>query len=180
MGIAQRPRPVKLITGIITSSQAFFNHTEKLLVKAFGRLDYKSRNIDFNCTEYYAKDMGTGLFRVFLSFDMLIDPARLAPVKLIANKIEERLARLTRDTLKRPVNIDPGYITAAKLILASTKDYSHRIYLDKGIYAETTLIYRDKRFASCDWAYSDYRTDECIGIFTEIRDIFMRQIGSKE
>jgi len=180
MGKVQRPHLVKLIIGIITSSQATYNQTEQILTKAFGNLDYKSRQVPFNCTQYYVKDLGTGLFRVFLSFDKLIDPVHLVRAKLIANKIEARLARLIRDKFSRPVNIDPGYITAAKLILASTKDYSHRIYLDKGIYAETTLIYRKRRFMPCDWAYPDYRSDEYMNIFTAIRGIFMRQTGKKE
>ena len=122
--------------------------------------------------------MGRGLFRVFLSFEKLIDPAGLVDAKLITNMIEDRLADSTQSPRKRPVNIDPGYITAAKLVLASTKDYSHRIYLDKGIYAEITLSYRNKQFMPCDWTYPDYRTGEYIDIFTKIREIFMRQTGA--
>ena len=177
MGEIKKPHPVKLVIGVIASSQVLFNHTEKQLVKAFGSFDYKSKNIGFDCTQYYAKDMGIALFRVFLSFSKLLDPARLAPIKLITNKMEARLARFAGGKFKRPVNIDPGYITAAKLILVSTKDYSHRIYLDKGIYAEATLCFRNKRFIPSDCAYPDYRTDEYIDIFTHIRDIFMRQRG---
>ncbi len=180
MGKLKNPHPVKLVTGIIASSQSLFNQAEKQLVKAFGSLDYKSRLIDFDCTPYYAKDTGRDLFRVFLSFDKLVDPARLASIKITTNKMELSLARSMRAKLKRPVNIAPGYITAAKLILASTKNYSHRIYLDKGIYAEITLCFRKKRFIPCDCAYPDYRTDEYISIFTRIRDNFMRQRESKK
>ncbi len=180
MGTLKKPHPVKLITGIISSSQSLFNQAEKQLVKAFGRLDYKSGMIDFDCTPYYAKYTGRDLFRVFLSFDKLVDPARLASIKIKTNNMEARLARSMKGKLKRPVNIDPGYITAAKLVLASTKDYSHRIYIDQGIYAEITLSFRKKRFMPCDYTYPDYRTDEYISIFTRIRDNFMHQRESKK
>ena len=80
-----------------------------------------------------------------------IDPGILAAVKAATNKIEERKAVTTPNSMKRSINLDPGYITLGKLVLASTKDHAHRIYLGQGIYAEVTLEYREGGWRSRDW-----------------------------
>ena len=174
MGTAARPHQVKLIAGVITSSEDIFNYTEELLRKAFGPTDYRSPTIDFDFTDYYKKDMGPGLKRRFISFEKLIDPASLANIKLITNKLEAIIAKKIK-IVKRPVNIDPGFVSEAKLVLASTKDYSHRIYLNKGIYAEITLYYKDNSFRGWSWTYPDYKTADYIRIFNEIRNIYMQR-----
>ena len=89
------------------------------------------------------------------------------------NPVDERKRYAAKG--KRSVNIDPGYLDLAKVVLFSTKDYSHRIYLDKGIYAEVTLFYKDNRFNPWPWTYPDYRTSEYLGIFKSIREIYKRQ-----
>jgi hypothetical protein len=175
MADAAKPRPVKLITGIIAKTDDAFFEAEKALTKAFGQVDYKSQILKFDFTDYYEREMGAGLKRRFISFKRLIDPKQLAEIKLFCNKIESRLAKKIRIS-KRPVNIDPGYITDAKLILASTKDYSHRVYLNKGIYGEVTLYYQGGVFRPYSWTYPDYRTDDYRIIFDAIRKIFMQQI----
>ena len=81
--------------------------------------------------------------------------------------------------ISRIINIDPGYLDLSKLILASTKDYKHRIYLTKGIYAEVTLFYQDKTFCPWEWTYPDYKTGEYIEIFNRIRQIYAEQIKEK-
>jgi len=174
MGTAEHPCLVKLIAGFISSSEVFSNQAEEKLVEAFGGIDYRSKTIDFDFTKYYANEMGTVLKRYFLSFSKLIDPVRLAEIKIFTNEVEGGFAQRA-PAFKRSVNIDPGYITDAKLVLASTKDYSHRIYLSKGIYAETTLFYQKNTFQPLSWTYPDYRTDAYINIFNDIRDIFMGQ-----
>ena len=174
MGSTECPCPVKLIAGVISSSEIFSNQTEEKLIEAFGSIDYKSKTIDFDFTNYYTEEMGTVLKRYFLSFSKLIDPAHLTDIKIFTNEVERCFSSKT-SALKRSVNIDPGYITDAKLVLASTKDYSHRIYLSKGIYAEITLFYQKNTFWPFNWTYPDYRTDDYINIFNDIRDIFMSQ-----
>ncbi|HOK40243.1 MAG TPA: DUF4416 family protein, partial [bacterium] len=76
----------------------------------------------------------------------------------------------------RQVNIDPGYINLAKLVLVSTKDYSHRIYLSNGIYAEATLFFRHNQFETFPYTYPDYATDEVRNILKEIRKLFKSQL----
>lgn len=168
MGIPQTPPPVKLIVGFIFNSEALIERTEGILYKKFGELDYRSPLFEFNFTDYYEKEIGGGLKRRFISFKKLIPPEKIIEIKLFTNRIEARF--------KRKVNIDPGYITGANLILASTKNYSHRIYLERGIYAEVTLIFREGAFGHLPWTYPDYRTKGYRDCFNEIRKNYLADL----
>lgn len=139
----------------------------------FGRIDLESPITDFTHTDYYKEEMGNGLKRQFLSFERLVGLKGLCSVKLRTNGLEKRFAKQN----KRTVNIDPGYIDLSKLVLFSTKDYSHRVYLDKGIFAEVTLFYKDKSFTAWPWTYPDYRTADYIEIFNRIRDIYKEKLS---
>lgn len=172
---AQRPippKPAKLITGFIFKDQAGLKKAEDMLIRKFGKSDFISGIMPFDLTDYYGEEFGPGLSRVFMSFRKLIDPAGLPRIKRISNTIEARLSLKGR----RSVNIDPGYLDLAKVVLASTKDYSHRIYLREGIFAEITLSFKGKSFAPCEWTYPDYRKEEYIAIFNKIRDIYSKQL----
>lgn len=172
MGSIKKVLLVKLILGLITQSEANFIVAQNALKRKFGDIDYKSPIYDFKLTNYYEQEFGPGLKRQFLSFSKLINPEKLAKIKVITNEIEKKYSAKDR----RLINIDPGYITASKLILATTKDYSHRIYLRKGIFAEVTLYFRNNTFNPWDWTYPDYKTKSYIEIFNKIREIYMRQI----
>ena len=174
MGTILNPHPVKLISGVIASPTVLFSEVEKKLTKSFGPIDYISRIIDFDCTDYYTAEMGNDLKRRFFSFKKLIDPVKLSEIKLKTNKMELLFAKSTR-ARKRIVNIDPGYINDAKLVLASTKDYNHRLYIANGIYQEITLTFQSSSFRPLDWTYPDYRTGDYIAIFNYIRELFMAQ-----
>ena len=126
----------------------------------------------FGHTDYYRDEFGEGLSRKFLGFSSLITPEKLSEIKVLTNRIEDKFRKEGR----RLINIDPGYLDMAKLVLASTKDFMHRIYLDRGIYAEITLSYQNKSFRSFDWTYPDYRSKEYIDIFNEIREAYRQQI----
>ncbi len=162
----------KLIIGFIFKNEAVLSKAIDILRKYFGKIDFESQIIDFNFTTYYQKEIGTGLKRKFISFNKLIDPAKLPDIKILANKIEGKFSVKGN----RCINIDPGYIDLAKLVLASTKDFTHRIYLNKGIYAEITLFYQGNSFKSWDLTYPDYRTDKYIEIFNRLRQIYAQQI----
>ncbi|MEK6727516.1 MAG: DUF4416 family protein [Candidatus Omnitrophota bacterium] len=167
-----KPNPVKLIFGFIFKEQDSLNLTKKLLDKHFGAIDFVSPVFDFNYTRYYEKEFGQGLRKVFVSFKKLISPEELSKIKVFSNKIERKLSKGN----KRSINIDPGYIGLAKLILASTKDYCHRIYLGKGIFAEVTLVFEGKSYKPWPWTYPDYGSEEHISIFNKIRGIYAAQI----
>lgn len=145
---------VKFFSGIIIAENTDINKVYSLLENTFGNIDLKSEIIPFNFTDYYEKEMGRNLRRQWVSFEKLIPTESLADIKLAAINIEKELKR-TDGT--RTVNLDPGYITLYNLILASTKNYSHRIYIGKNIYAEITLIYKSHTFHPLEWTYPDYK-----------------------
>lgn len=172
MGKISPASPVKLIIGCIFRDKEAFCASKPILIKFFGGIDFESAPLPFEQTGYYEKEFGKDLLKVFLSFSRLINPRQIAKIKILANKIENKLSSGGR----RLVNIDPGYLDLARLILVSTKDYIHRIYLDQGIYAETTLFYRQKSFEPWQWTYPDFRRPEYIGIFNQIRELYAKQI----
>ena len=167
-----KPYPVKLVSGFIFKERKPLNLAKSLLNKHFGAIDFVSPVFSFNYTGYYEEEFGRELKRLFVSFKGLIGPEELPKIKVFSNKIEKKLSK----GKKRLINIDPGYIGLAKLILASTKDYSHRIYLGKGIFAETTLVFEGKSYKPRPWTYPDYASEEYISIFNKIRGIYAAQI----
>jgi len=172
MGKLTIVKPVKLIIGLIFKDEAMFEKAKKNLLVRFGPVDFQSQTFSFDKTDYYKEEFGADLKRIFLSFKKLIDPSRLAEIKLITNHIENKLSLRGR----RTVNIDPGYLDLARLVLASTKDYCHRIYLKKGIFAEITLFFRRGSFVAWEWTYPDFRRQGYIDIFNKIRQIYASQI----
>ncbi len=169
MGSIKKHRPVKLIIGFIFKEEGMLHRAEGLLKRKFGEIDYESQTLAFIHTDYYEKEFGKNLKRKFISFKKLIRPEDLASIKNTTNIIEQKLSQRGL----RSINIDPGYLDMAKLILASTKDYRHRIYLNRGIYAEITLFYENGGFCTWEWTYPDYRTADHIAIFNRIRYIYM-------
>lgn len=172
MGRIARHSPVKLIIGFIFKEEKSFNKAKVILEKKFGKTDFVSPSLPFAHTGYYEGEFGRDLLRAFASFKKLIPPDALPKIKISTNKIEQKLLR----DFKRTVNIDPGYLDLSKLVLASTKNYKHRLYLNSGIYAEVTLFYENKSFRSWEWTYPDYKTSEYIAIFNRIRNIYSRQL----
>lgn len=168
MGKIRKYNPVKLIIGFIYKDEAVFIKARNKLARKFGKIDFESARIDFNYTDYYEAEMGAGLKRRFVSFHKLIPMQDLYRIKLYTNRLEEKLSI----SKSRQINLDPGYLDSAKLVLASTKDYAHRIFLRKGIFAEVTLSFRDNSFSSNDWTYPDYRSKEYIDIFNQIRKLY--------
>ena len=171
----QNPNPsvVKLFIGFIFSKEQIYQKAKLILEKRFGKCDFTSPTLPFNHTRYYEKEFGPDLKRKFLSFQKPLLPEKLARIKLFTNKVENKFLS---SGYKRQINIDPGILTLSKVILATTKDYTHRIYLSRGIYAEVTLYYQDKTFRPWEWTYPDYKTPEYIQVFNNIRELYSVQI----
>lgn len=169
MGKINTPQPVKLICGLIAAGNEILTNTKEYLKTIFGKIDIESDIIPFNFTSYYEKEMGTNLIRCFISFEELIIPERLAEIKLQTNQIEYEFAR-DKSLGLRNINIDPGYIEPSKLVLASTKNFAHRIYIGKGIYAEITLIFRKNGIEFMKWTYPDYKTDTAVNFLLSARN----------
>jgi hypothetical protein len=155
---------------------AFSRHNEALAwarataAAAWGPVELESPQMAFEETRFYESTMGPGLRKVLLAFERLIDPAELVPRKHQTNAWEEQYAREGHHAELRPLNLDPGYLSEAKLVLASTKDRDHRIYLDQGIYAEGTLYYRKGRWQHRPWTYPDYQRSDYHQFLAQCRD----------
>jgi len=175
MGKIYKASPVKLFLSLFSQQTKIFPLIEKSLSNKFGPIDFSSDIFDFIHTDYYEKEFGSNLKRKFISFKKLFTPDILWQAKLFTNKLEERF---TKDS-KRQINLDPGYMTQASLVLASTKNFSHRIYVNKGIYEEITLLYQNKSFKSLPWTYPDYQSPEYLDIFVRIRDTFSAQLKDR-
>ncbi|MDR1695755.1 MAG: DUF4416 family protein [Endomicrobium sp.] len=173
MGKIYEPNLVKLFCGIISSGQ---NSTEKALEeleKKFGTADLTSKTHPFNdFSDYYNPEMGKDLTRFWISFEKPVSAADLAPAKVWTNSLEDSLSV----NGKRRINIDPGYITPANVILASTKDFSHRIYLKDGIYGEVTTIYKKSGFVKLPWSYPDYMSETAAEFLSAARAKLLLQL----
>lgn len=172
MGALRSHDKVNIIVGLLARDVSIFKKIERKLDRAYGRIDFESGILDFTHTEYYKEEMGKGLKRKFLSFEKLVSPKDICSVKIRTNRLEKEFL----SGGKRTVNIDPGYLTLSKLILFSTKDYTHRIYLDRGIFAEVTLFYKDRKYNPWPWTYPDYQSKAYLDIFESIRELYKNKI----
>lgn len=175
MGKIKKPVPVKLIVGMLSAEEALFKKVEEKLSQKFDPVDFRSPILSFHYTDYYEREMGKGLKRKFISFRHLIDPGYLPKIKLFTSELEEIF--LYPHSPNRRINLDPGYICLSKLVLATTKNHQHRLYLGDGIYGEVTLRYkRGRGFEPWQWTYPDYKSKEYLEIFNQIREIYRGQI----
>jgi len=171
---------VKLICGMIAADESLMRQAESRLEKLYGAIDLRSDIVPFDYTDYYKAEMGGNLLRAFVSFHDLIDPGQLAEIMISTNSLEETFAVESGSGRKRRINIDPGYVTPAKLVLATTKDFSHRIYLCDGIYAEVTLNFKKTGCSYFDWTYPDFKSGKYTPFLAEVRRRVMAAEGCKE
>ncbi|HYA86944.1 MAG TPA: DUF4416 family protein [Nitrospirota bacterium] len=178
MGKSHHPLPVKLFFGMLTPEPPLFDTCIDILSREYGPLDYRSETRSWNMTNYYRTEMGTGILRKFIFCERLIDPAVLPAIKQYANTLENTFAVPGAGTLQRRINIDPGYLTEAKVVLATTKDFSHRVYIGSDIYAEVTLRYstRERRFIPMDYTYPDYRSEDYVLMFNQARELLRKAL----
>ncbi len=170
MGEIKPHRAVLLVAAVSSQFDESFDWTRSEMEKVWGKLLFASEKFEFTETSYYARTMGENLKKQFLTFETKIDPGELANIKLATNDMESAFKSQNDTDVDRPLNIDPGYLTEAKLILATTKDRDHRIYLQRGIYAEVTLTFRQKSgWESARWTYPDYQREDFQAFFTRCR-----------
>ena len=169
MGAIQEPKPVMLLIAVSSRYDEALAWAAERAQAEFGPLGLVSEAFDFTETDYYRETMGDDLKKQFLTFEKLIDPGELARIKCLTNRWEDEYAGSAGYPEPRPLNLDPGYLTMAKLVLASTKDHAHRLYLAEGIYAEFTLQFRSGTWQPCEWTYPDYRREDFQQFFTACR-----------
>jgi len=176
MGRVKAPEPALLFIGTLYSDAAIFKRSKEILGKNFGDVLLESPSTAWEYSSYYKDELGWPLFRQFIFFRNLIDPGILSDTKLKANDIEDALS----SEGKRCINLDPGYLTLSKIVLASTKNYAHRIYLGKGIYGEVSLLFKDGVYNSYLYTYRDYQDKTSIDIFMNARALFKKMLSASK
>jgi len=169
----RRPEEAVLFVGALFETPDIFEHSSALLREKFGEIFFESPVCKWNYTDYYLTEFDSQIFRKFSFFEPLIDTASLGEIKTVVMGIEKEFIK----DGKRRINLDPGYLTFAKVVLASRKNYSHRICVGKAVFAEVELFYRDGRFQPLFYTYSDYRDDQYRMMFEEARGRFKRRMA---
>lgn len=172
------PKPAKLVIGFFLNDSGLVVDLARKLEGRYGAVDMLSSWYPFEFTNYYEREMGQSLRRRLIAFKSLIDQDRLAAIKQATNRLEDEYRRQGR----RRVNIDPGYLLAERFVLATGKNFTHRIYIGRHIYADLTLIFQKGAFRALPWTYPDYADARLIDFLTLVRNKYMqdlKRIGNK-
>ncbi|MDR1511711.1 MAG: DUF4416 family protein [Endomicrobium sp.] len=172
MGIISNPEKAKLFCGVIYCDEVVRRKSFIMLEEKLGKIDLTSNVVNFDFSNYYNPEMGNGLRRFWISFEELISVDRLAKIKIFTNFTENSFALDGR----RQINIDSGYVSLANIILATTKNYSHRVYISSGIYAEVTMMYKKGRFVKLPWTYPDYLSKTATEFLLKVRSCLAMQL----
>jgi|WetSurMetagenome_2_1015567.scaffolds.fasta_scaffold76814_2 hypothetical protein len=176
MGKINAPPRAKLFIGMLTSLPEILPKATERLASFFGEADSRSELYPFDLTHYYDETMGTPIYRHFLSFAGLIEPSTLADIKIRTNEMESAMA-VEYGAVHRPINLDPGYLELSKIVLASTKNFYHRILISRGIYAEVTLHFEKEEWRSFPWTFPDFRTGRYHPYFLSLRELYKAQLA---
>jgi len=168
MSLPQKSGPAKLVVSLLMNGKQFLDPLISKLSSRFGPVDMLSEWFPFDFTTYYQPEMGAPLIRRMLAFDALIQQTALPEIKAFTNKLEGNYAVDHR----RSVNIDPGYLLLERFVLATGKNFTHRIYLSEGIYADLTLLYQQGDFQPLPWTYPDYSAENMLVFLRKVRDKF--------
>ena len=167
--------PVKIVCGVIYKEDTLYERVRTTLEAEWGAVDLESAAFPFDLTDYYEAEMGPGLVRRFMSFRGLSTPESLPSLKLRTIALEEALRRES-GAAGRPVNIDPGYVTASALVMATAKDFSHRIPIGGGIYAHLELLFTKTGIRTLSWTYPDLKREPCSEYFREVRKTYLQSV----
>lgn len=176
MGQTRPPKPVMLVVAISSRYESTFAWALERMEQLWGPLWLIGERFEFAHTDFYKRTMGEDVLKQVFAYQSLIDPGDLPGIKLATNEIEETYNATHDHDWPRPLNIDPGYITEAKLVLATVKNRDHRVYIGNGIYGEVTLSYYNRCWNASRWTYPDYMTAENRLFFTKCRDELRRQM----
>jgi len=170
------PRLTKTVAAVMAADRELIRKAADWLAAELGTVDLASEAFAFDFTDYYEREMGPRLIKQFFSFEPLRPPEHLAGLKRRCAAYE----RITRRPSGggRTVNIDPGYWSDAKFVLASTKNYSHRIAVGRRVFAEITLRYHKEKLGWLEWTYPDYRNKMSLVFFEKVRKLYLKQIAN--
>jgi len=172
MSLPQAPQAAKLIIGVFTGNKEVLIPVLQTLTGMFGEIDLMSDWLPFDYTAYYAPEMGEALFRRMTTFKPLIDQGDLAAIKCRTNAIEREFS----EDGHRRVNIDPGYLLRERFVLATGKNFTHRIYIGQHIYADLTLMFQKGAFQFLPWTYPDYQDPKLLAFLYRVRDKYIKDL----
>ncbi len=172
MSTLKTPLPAKLVCSLIFQQEGSIHRVADALGHLYGTIDLESPVMPFDWTSYYEAEFGKDLKRIFLGLSELIAQDALVDVKHNTCRLEQELSSKG----KRSVNIDPGILTAERLVLASGKNFPHRIYLGRGVYGDLTLVYQKGSFCPLPWTYPDYASQEIIEFWNRVRRSYLKKI----
>ena len=161
-------KKAKLFCGLIFSRPEAAEEAMAVLADHFSPIDSRSAIIPFTATDYYREEMGEPLFRQFVSFQELLAPEKLPQAKIFTNRLEKRMAA----SAKRTVNIDPGIMSDANVIIATCKNHYHRVPLRRGIYAHLEYVLKNKQLSFLPWTYPDFQSEAYLAFFRELFVLF--------
>lgn len=174
MGLIHQPESVLPVTAVFTRYPEAIEWAREKIETNWGKIVLSSELFPFEQTQYYESTMGPSLKKIFFAVSPFMDPARLAEMKNQSNLWEEEYAAKFPKPESRPLNIDPGYVDLGKLVLASSKDFYHRIYLGKGVYAEITLSFTKGRWTAFPWTFPDYREEAYHPFLVKCRELIFQ------
>ncbi len=174
MGRPKPPESAILFSGFLYAEESCLHKALGILQEHFSGPLFVTQPILWQHSQYYREELGWPIYRRFALYDRIIDPSEIVDIKLLTNQIEESLSEGGR----RTVNIDPGYVTLSKVVLATTKNHAHRLYLGRGIYGEVTLYYRGGSFRAHQFTYPDFSSQPYIEIFNRIRQYLKERTNS--
>lgn len=154
-------------------NREIFETACRLMYDAWGSPERVSPFIPFTWTNYY-EDIAPDLDRCFFSYPGLFKMSDLPDWKMLTCRIERETGT------SRRVNIDPGTIDGARLVLASTKGQAHRIYLRDGIFAEVTLCRRKGKWESFFYTFPDFKSGAYFEWLEKVREDWKREKSSLE
>ena len=176
MGEVREASPVRFFASVMYRDETVPGRLHPVLVEAMGSIADRTQPSAFTHSDYYNEEMGHGILRCFLLFEPLESRGTMARIKLATNAIERSFMKDGR----RTVNIDPGYLALEQIVLATTKGYSHRLYLGNGIFGDLTLIYREGTYRGLEWTYPDYGSIETISLFNTWRETYRRDLRCRK
>jgi hypothetical protein len=176
MSTPKPPDPAKLVMSVFMKEKQVFDRIFDRLEAIAGPCDLISKWLDFDFTDYYYKEMGSPLYRRVIAFKPLIEQDMLSSIKIATNEVEKTCS----DQGNRQVNIDPGYLLSSRFVLATGKEYSHRIYIGQHIYADLTLMYTKKGFKTLEWTYPDYASEAVTGFLGKVRDKYLLDLKERK
>ncbi len=142
-------------------------------IETLGAIEKEAEPFDFSHSSYYESEMGTGLKKSLVAFSTLQKRDKLVDIKHIANDIEKKYSEDDR----RQINIDPAILTLENFVLATNKNFTHRIYLKDNIFADLTLVYKKKKgYSPLEWTYLDYKSDYVVSFLNEVRSLFFERL----